>query len=91
MGSPRDTSQATDSTSDTSQVTFRLPVSLALEAEEVADLLSFPGKRASRTDAFREAIRRGFAVLRAEGKVSAPTPTKASTHREKKDAGKKPE
>jgi len=68
MGSP----------SDMSQVTFRLPVALALEAEEVADLISYPGKRASRTDAFREAIKRGFEVLRAEGKVSAPTPTKAS-------------
>lgn len=57
---------------DTIQVTFRIPSEWAIEADEVADLLSYPGKRASRTDALREAIRRGFEVLRAEGKVTGP-------------------
>lgn len=60
---------------DTVQVTFRVPSGWLLEADTVADLLSRPGMRASRTDAFRAAIAKGFEVLRAESDPPAePAP-----------------
>lgn len=51
---------------DTTQVTFRIPKQWLIEADECADLLSVPGMRASRTDAFRAAMARGFAAIKAE-------------------------
>lgn len=64
-------------TPDTVQITFRLPRPMALAADEVADLISVPGKRASRTDAIRAAIARGIAAIQADAepapKKRAPT------------------
>lgn len=60
-------------TADTVQVTFRIPTSWLEEADEIAKTIARPGgMTASRTDAFREAIRIGFDRLRPKGK-----PTKA--------------
>ena len=57
---------------DTVQVTFRIPSNWLIEADEVADLLSQPGMRASRTDAFRAAIVRGFEAIRKDAEKSRP-------------------
>ena len=51
---------------DTVQVTFRIPTPWLIEADEVADLLSRPGHRLSRTDAMRAALAKGFEALRGE-------------------------
>ncbi len=51
---------------DTVQVTFRIPSSWLIEFDELADLLSKPGMRLSRTDAFRAAMARGAEAIRAE-------------------------
>ncbi len=52
--------------SDSVQIAIRVPADWLKEAEEVAALLSKPGFQASRTDAFRAAMARGFEVLKAE-------------------------
>ncbi|MBS2017490.1 MAG: hypothetical protein JST00_31700 [Deltaproteobacteria bacterium] len=59
---------------DTVQVTFRIPSSMLREADEVADVLSKPGMRASRQDAFRAAMARGFEILKAEAAKAPPAP-----------------
>jgi len=57
---------------DTVQVTFRIPASWVREAEEIASLISRPGFRASKTDAFRAAIARGMEAIRAEAPPPPP-------------------
>jgi hypothetical protein len=56
-------------TADTVQITFRIPSAWPGEADEIAKLLSRPGMPASRTDAIRAAIAKGFEVIRAEHKA----------------------
>ncbi len=58
--------------SDAVQIALRLPKPWLAEADEIAALISRPGFEASRTDAFRAAIARGFEVLRAEAKAQKP-------------------
>ena len=59
------------------QVTFRIPKELIPLADEVAELLSRPGLRASRNDALRAGLARGLEVLRDEAlSVSATKPKK---------------
>lgn len=48
------------------QVTLRVPKELIPVADEVSELISRPGLRASRNDAFRAALARGLEVLRSE-------------------------
>lgn len=48
------------------QITLRIPKELIPLADEVADLLSRPGLRASRNDALRAGVARGLEVLRDE-------------------------
>ena len=52
------------------QIVIRVPAPLIKEAEEVARILSRPelGFEATRSDAFRVAIQRGFAAIKAEAK-----------------------
>lgn len=57
--------------SDTVQIALRVPTSWQTEADELAELLSRPGVVASRSDAYRAAMARGFEVLRAELKLDA--------------------
>lgn len=80
---------------DTVQVTFRIPSAWLLEADAAADLLSRPGMRASRTDAFRAALARGFAAIRAESappaeleRPAAVVPSKAAKTPNAKPKGK---
>jgi hypothetical protein len=54
------------------QVTLRVPKELIPLADQVADLLSRPGMRASRNDALRASLARGLEVLRAEIPPPAP-------------------
>ena len=54
--------------SDAVQIAIRVPKPWLAEADVVAKLISRPGFEASRTDAFRAAIARGFEILRAENK-----------------------
>ena len=53
------------------QIAIRVPAPWLKEAEDVAKLLSRPdiGYEATRADAFRVAIERGFAAIRAEAKA----------------------
>ena len=55
------------------QVVIRVPEPWVKEAEEIARLISRPdvGFEATKSDAFRVAIQRGFAVIRAEAKASS--------------------
>ena len=55
--------------SDAVQIALRVPKPWLSEADEIAKAISRPGFEASRTDAFRAAIARGFEVLRAEAKA----------------------
>jgi hypothetical protein len=68
-------------TANTVQITFRIPTEWLAEADLAADRLSSPGMRASRTDAFRAAIARGFEVMKAERKAPASEPSKPSKKR----------
>ena len=52
--------------SDTVQIALRVPTPWQTEADQLAKLLSRPGINASRSDAYRAAMARGFEVLRAE-------------------------
>lgn len=54
------------------QVVIRVPEPLIKEAEEIARIISRPevGFEATRSDAFRVAIQRGFAAIKAEAKTS---------------------
>ena len=52
--------------SDAVQIAIRVPKAWLAQADEVAKLISRPGFEASRTDAFRAAIARGFDVLKRE-------------------------
>lgn len=52
--------------SDSVQIAIRVPAEWLKEADEIATLISRPGFMASRTDAFRAAVARGFEVLRVE-------------------------
>jgi len=51
---------------ETVVVSVRLPKPLADEAKEIADMLSTADLTASTTDAYRAAIVRGFAAIRAD-------------------------
>ncbi len=68
---------------DMVQVTFRLPRPMALDADRVADLISVPGKRASRTDALRAAIARGIAAIQDDASKTSdePEPSKKTTRK----------
>ena len=55
--------------SDAVQIALRVPKPWLSEADEIARMISRPGFEASRTDAFRAAIARGFEVLRVEAKA----------------------
>lgn len=68
-------------TANTVQITFRIPKEWLEEADEVADVLSRPGMRASRTDAFRAAVARGFAAIKAD---AVPPPDRKSEPKTKK-------
>lgn len=59
--------------SDTVQVAIRIPADWLGEADRLAALISRPGFVASRTDALRAAMARGFESLRAELAPEAPT------------------
>jgi len=48
------------------QIAIRVPAEWHAEADEIAALISRPGFQASRTDAFRAAIAKGFEALREE-------------------------
>jgi hypothetical protein len=52
--------------SNSIQVAIRIPKPWLKEADEIAKLISRPGFEASRTDAIRAAIAKGFEALRAE-------------------------
>ena len=65
--------------SDSVQIAIRVPAHWMTEADELAKLISRPGFEASRTDAFRAAIARGFEALGAE--LRPQTATKATKKR----------
>lgn len=69
--------------SDSVQIAIRVPKSWLEDADEIAHAISRPGFEASRTDAFRAAIARGFEVLRAESTPSA-SPFAGSARGERK-------
>lgn len=64
----------------TVQIAIRVTPETVQEADEIAKMLSVPGVPMTRTDAFRAAIARGFAAIRADhaskGAPSAGKPTK---------------
>jgi len=62
--------------SNSVQIAIRVPAEWLTEADEIAKLVSRPGLEASRTDAFRAAIARGFQAIREESAASAPAPKK---------------
>jgi hypothetical protein len=49
--------------SDAEQIALRVPKAWLAQADEIAKLISRPGFEASRTDAFRAAIAKGFELL----------------------------
>ncbi len=53
-------------TKDTVQITFRIPTSWLAEADAIAKVISFPGFDATRNDAMRAAIARGFEILKSK-------------------------
>jgi hypothetical protein len=55
-------------TADTVQITFRMPTEWLARADALAKLISRPGFEASRTDAFRAAIARGFEAFESESR-----------------------
>jgi len=56
----------------TVQVAFRLPAAWLAEADRLADELSTDERRCSRTDALREAIRRGLSIAADKPKAKKP-------------------
>lgn len=71
--------------SDSVQIAIRVPKAWLDDADQIARVISRPGFQASRTDAFRAAIARGFEILRAE----AVPPTPPSSRPRTKAAPKK--
>ena len=71
--------------SDSVQITVRIPPAWQADADEVARLMSRPGFEASRTDAIRAAIARGLEELRKEFGVASP-PARAAKAPTKKGA-----
>lgn len=67
------------------QVTLRIPKDLIPLADEVADLLSRPGMRATRNDALRASLARGLEAFRAD----ATPPAAPSSRPRQKTAPKK--
>jgi len=67
--------------SDSVQIAIRVPKDWLEDADEIATLISRPGFEASRTDAFRAAIAKGFEVLRAEGIAAAVQPAGVAKQR----------
>jgi len=65
--------------SDSVQIAIRVPRAWLDEADAVARLLGQPGFEATRTDAFRAAIARGFEAIRADhaGQATAAPAPKA--------------
>lgn len=53
---------------DTVQVTFRIPSHWVQEADALASAMSRHGMQATRTDAFREAMARGFRAIEEEAR-----------------------
>lgn len=60
-------------TSDSEMLSVRIPREWFGEADEIAKLISQPGATMTRSDAFRVAIARGFAQIRAEAKRKRTT------------------
>ena len=60
------------------QVVIRVPGPIIKEAEEIARIISRPelGFEATKSDAFRIAIQRGFAAIKAEAKGAKSTKPK---------------
>lgn len=56
--------------SNSVQLAIRIPAEWLAEADEIAKLISTPGVDMTRSDAFRAAIARGFAILKAEAKAA---------------------
>lgn len=54
--------------SNSVQIAIRVPAEWLTEADAIAKLISRPGFQASRTDAFRAAVARGFEVIKEEEK-----------------------
>lgn len=54
------------------QVVIRIPEAMVKEAEEIARLISRPevGFQATKSDAFRVAIQRGFVAIKEEAKAA---------------------
>lgn len=76
--------------SDSVQIAIRVPKEWLSQADHVAALISRPGFQASRTDAFRAAIARGFDALRAEAfAVAAEAPPPAPSSRPRTKPAKK--
>jgi len=89
-----DTSSMPRPPSDSVQIAIRVPKDWLATADEIAKGISRPGFEASRTDAFRAAIARGFEVLREESLRTAnfglaPPPPPSSRPRQKSAAKKR--
>ena len=57
--------------SDAVQVAFRIPKAWLKRADSVAEAITRPGVKATRTDALRHAMALGFDALEREGKRHA--------------------
>ena len=64
------------------QIALRIQPEWMQEADEIAQLISRPGFPATRTDAFRAAIARGFEALRADAAEQAAQSARARKERE---------
>lgn len=62
--------------SNSVQIAIRVPAEWLAEADEIAKIVSRPGLEASRTDAFRAAIARGFQAIRDDAAVTTKKPSK---------------
>lgn len=65
--------------SDSVQIAIRIPKSWQKDADEIAAMISRPGFTASRTDAFRAAIARGFEALRADHEAESKSESKSDS------------
>lgn len=62
--------------SNSVQIALRVPPEWLTEADEIAKIVSRPGLEASRTDAFRAAIARGFQAIREDERAAKKPNTK---------------
>ena len=61
--------------SNTVQIAIRVPPEWLAEADAVAQFISRPGFPATRTDAFRAGIAKGFEAFKAEAEAAQETAT----------------